>query len=200
MEYDSPPPFVWALSAFGFLPPVLQLSAEDSHGVSRFSRMVFLDVLGVFDSAGPTSHSRLRAPSCCLPGRSTPSAPWISVFGAQWPARLYPCPTLQVRPCGPPSHGSGPRWVATPFLYDSCIHNTTPVYPDAIRTITSRTILDLNVWLRDVQIGSPRPCRASHGSQADSEPGIAKTFDISILGGFRNSSTAGSVALPKLGL
>jgi len=152
MEYDSPPPFVWALSAFGFLPPVLQLSAEDSHGISRFSRMVFLDVLGVFDSAGPTSHSRLRAPSCCLPGRSTPSAPWISVFGAQWPARLYPCPTLQVRPCGPPSHGSGPRWVATPFLYDSCIHNTTPVYPDAIRTIASRTILVLNLSITQDKI------------------------------------------------
>ena len=32
-----------------------------------------------------------------------------------------------------PSHGSGPGWFATPFLYDSHIHYSTPVYPDAIR-------------------------------------------------------------------
>src|SRR6516164_3415860 len=32
-----------------------------------------------------------------------------------------------------PSHGSGPGWFATPFLYDSHIHCSTPVYPDAIR-------------------------------------------------------------------
>src|SRR6516225_1523191 len=31
-----------------------------------------------------------------------------------------------------PSHGSGPGWFATPFLYDSFIHCSTPVYPDAI--------------------------------------------------------------------
>jgi hypothetical protein len=32
-----------------------------------------------------------------------------------------------------PSHGSGPGWFATPFLYDSFIHYSTPVYPDAIQ-------------------------------------------------------------------
>ena len=29
------------------------------------------------------------------------------------------------------THDSGPGWIATPFLYDSFIHNSTPVYPDA---------------------------------------------------------------------
>ena len=33
----------------------------------------------------------------------------------------------------PPSHGSGPGWFATPFLYDSFIHYFTPVYPDTIQ-------------------------------------------------------------------
>src|SRR5450759_3993418 len=33
----------------------------------------------------------------------------------------------------PPSHGSGPGWFAIPFLYDSFIHYSTPVYPDAIQ-------------------------------------------------------------------
>ena len=32
----------------------------------------------------------------------------------------------------PHSHGSGSGWFATPFLYDSFIHDSTPVYPDAI--------------------------------------------------------------------
>jgi hypothetical protein len=32
-----------------------------------------------------------------------------------------------------PSHGSGSGWFAIPFLYDSFIHYSTPVYPDAIQ-------------------------------------------------------------------
>ena len=32
-----------------------------------------------------------------------------------------------------PSHGSRSGWFATPFLYDSFIHYSTPVYPDAIQ-------------------------------------------------------------------
>src|SRR5271154_5821683 len=30
------------------------------------------------------------------------------------------------------THDSGPEWLATPFLYDSFIHNSTPVYPGAL--------------------------------------------------------------------
>jgi hypothetical protein len=29
------------------------------------------------------------------------------------------------------THNSGSGWFATPFLYDSFIHNSTPVYPGA---------------------------------------------------------------------
>src|SRR6266699_3260951 len=33
----------------------------------------------------------------------------------------------------PPSHGSGPEWLATPSLYDSFIRYSMPVYPGAIQ-------------------------------------------------------------------
>src|SRR5216684_1745342 len=34
-----------------------------------------------------------------------------------------------------PTHDSGPGWLATPFLCDSFIHNSTPVYPGALRIL-----------------------------------------------------------------
>ena len=33
------------------------------------------------------------------------------------------------------THDSGPGWLATPFLYDSFIHNSTPVCPGALSTL-----------------------------------------------------------------
>jgi hypothetical protein len=33
------------------------------------------------------------------------------------------------------THDSGSGWFATPFLCDSFIHNSTPVYPGALRTL-----------------------------------------------------------------
>ena len=33
------------------------------------------------------------------------------------------------------THDSGSGWVATPFLCDSFIHNSTPVYPGALRNL-----------------------------------------------------------------
>ena len=35
------------------------------------------------------------------------------------------------------THDSGPGWIATPFLYDSFIHNSTPVYPGALSSLLS---------------------------------------------------------------
>src|SRR5215469_5488419 len=58
-------------------------------------------------------------------------------YGAQCPACGCPCPTLQVRSCGPPSHGSGSGWLATPSLCDSFIRYSPPVYPGAIRYFSS---------------------------------------------------------------
>ena len=36
------------------------------------------------------------------------------------------------------THDSGPGWIATPFLYDSFIHNSTPVYPGALSSLLGR--------------------------------------------------------------
>jgi hypothetical protein len=36
------------------------------------------------------------------------------------------------------THDSGSGWFATPFLYDSFIHNSTPVYPGALRSLLDR--------------------------------------------------------------
>jgi hypothetical protein len=33
------------------------------------------------------------------------------------------------------THDSGSGWFAKPFLYDSSIHYSTPVYPGALRTL-----------------------------------------------------------------
>ena len=53
---------------------------------------------------------------------------------------------LNTRPTGAPvnasmaalrlaTHDSGPGWIATPSLYDSFIHNSTPVYPGALNKL-----------------------------------------------------------------
>src|ERR1051325_6661254 len=38
------------------------------------------------------------------------------------------------------THDSGPGWIATPFLYDSFIHYSTPVYPGALRTLLGLSV------------------------------------------------------------
>ena len=43
-------------------------------------------------------------------------------------------------------HDSGPGWIATPFLYDSFIHYSTPVHPGA----------------RHGLLGGERDCNESH--------------------------------------
>jgi hypothetical protein len=41
------------------------------------------------------------------------------------------------------THDSGPGWIATPFLYDSFIHNSTPVVPKTLTRPVPRLIQDL---------------------------------------------------------
>jgi hypothetical protein len=36
------------------------------------------------------------------------------------------------------THDSRPGWIAIPFLYDSFIHNSTPVYPGALSSLLDR--------------------------------------------------------------
>ena len=80
-----------------------------------------------------TARSRYRAPLYCLPYWLTPSAPCIAVFGAQFPSPHMPLSNASSAASRLPSHGSGSGWFATPFLCDSCIPYSTPVYPDAIQ-------------------------------------------------------------------
>jgi hypothetical protein len=79
-------------------------------------------------AASPTPYRRRMATGSrvtVLPSGSpdTVGASDFGYFGAHqlqgYPAYMCPCPTLQVRGC----------------LHDSCIHYSTPVYPDAIQAI-----------------------------------------------------------------
>ena len=65
--------------------------AAGGPGVSRFSRMEFLCMPGVFGLRRVASHSPWRAPPCCLPVRLTPSTPGIADFGALYPACICTC-------------------------------------------------------------------------------------------------------------
>src|ERR1700732_2040826 len=52
--------------------------------------------------------SQLDTRPACAPANASMAASWLS------------------------THDSGSGWLATPFLCDSCIHDSTPVYPGAL--------------------------------------------------------------------
>ena len=108
-------------------------SAAGDHGISRFSCEVFPYVHGVSDRAELRRRSRYRGAGWGLPHLSTASA-----------LRSNPVSRLNTRPARAPvnastpplqaaPHDSGSVWVASPSPYDSCIHDTSPVYPGARR-------------------------------------------------------------------
>jgi hypothetical protein len=73
----------------GLRPPTCGLAEPPGVSeVSRFSRMKFLCVSGVFDYAGLNRSSRYRACSCCLPRIRRTSASGLHLFGAEYPPRL----------------------------------------------------------------------------------------------------------------
>src|SRR5713101_5856383 len=125
------------LMAHRLLLPARTLPAGGD-GVSRFSRMEFLCMLGVFDSAGPRHARVIASARCCLPGCLTPSAPRNARFRSSIPSLQIPLSNASSATLPPPSHGSGPGWFATPSLYDSFIRYSMPVYPGAIQ-VESRT-------------------------------------------------------------
>jgi len=68
---------------------------------------------GVFDSAGPDALAFTRTsvlPSALLDAVGTLIFAISELTASGYPAYICPCPTLQVRPYGPPSHGSGSGW------------------------------------------------------------------------------------------
>jgi hypothetical protein len=76
----------------------------------------------------------------------TPRAVWPSAswYGVGTPDAIIS--QLNTLPAGAPvnasvvalrlaTHDSGSGWIATPFLYDSFIHDSTPVYPGALSVL-----------------------------------------------------------------
>ena len=116
------------------LQPALHNCMSGVDGISRFSRVKFPCMLGVFDRAEPDQCSRFRISPVL------PSARWNGV-GALISDLFHGSITLPA--CSPvnasraalrlPAHDSGPGWLATPYLYDSCIRDFTPVYPGALQ-------------------------------------------------------------------
>jgi hypothetical protein len=110
----------------------------DDRRLSRFPCVVFPYMRGVSDRAGSTAASRWRQPRCGLPHQvmcvGTPEWPPfgglpISRFNTR-PARTpvnASSPSLRIA-----THDSGPVWLARPSPYDSCIHDTSPVFIGAI--------------------------------------------------------------------
>ena len=77
-------------------------------------------------------------PSALLNGVGTPVA-IISQLNAQ-PARA---PVNASRAAlRLPAHDSGSGWFATPFLRDSFIHNSTPIYPGALSSLLEDVLSD----------------------------------------------------------
>src|SRR5437764_10148056 len=60
------------------------------NGVSRFSRIEFLCMHGVFDSAGPRLARVCASARCCLPCCPTPSAPRNTRFRSSIPSLQIP--------------------------------------------------------------------------------------------------------------
>jgi hypothetical protein len=106
-------------------------------GLSVLARGVFMHAWGLRLRRAALL-SRWRAPRCGLPCSMTPSAPRLGDFGAHtfgMPSLHMPLSNASTAASRPPSHGSGSGWFATPFLYDSFIHDFTSVYPDAIHAL-----------------------------------------------------------------
>ena len=107
-----------SLIAHRFLPAVRGLLTTDSNGASRFSRVKFLCMLGVFDSAG-SRRTRIVSHASLLPSGSPDtvgSLDWD--FGAHYfgiPSLHMPLSNASDTSLPPHPHGSGSGWFATPF-------------------------------------------------------------------------------------
>src|ERR1039457_5090052 len=89
------------LIAHRLLPAFPVLPSTDGRGASRFSRLKFLCMRGVFDSAGPDALALARTsvlPSALLDAVGTLIFAISELTTSGYPACICPCPTLQVRP------------------------------------------------------------------------------------------------------
>jgi hypothetical protein len=98
-------------------------------GLSVLARGSFSTCSWLLDYAGPDGSSRYRSHQCCLPIRSTWSAPELRF------SKLNSRPVDASVSASPgtsrhPAQDSRSRWFATPFLWGSFIPDCTPVYPE----------------------------------------------------------------------
>jgi hypothetical protein len=102
-------------------------------GTSRFSRVKFPRMPGVFDCAEPVGCSHFAFAGVAF-----------RILEQRRHSDFRPLSRLNTLPaCSPvnasraalrlPAHDSGPGWLATPYLYNSCIRDFTPVYPGALQ-------------------------------------------------------------------
>ena len=129
-------------------PPARATLPAGGHAVSRFSRMEFLRMPGVFDSAGPRrTRAGVRRVVAFLALRRR-RLPAPVDFGAQYPAYRYPCPTLQVQPydCPRMARGQG----GSLLLPCTTLSFATPCrfYPGAIQSETLRHVGAASLFLR----------------------------------------------------
>jgi len=101
------------LTAFAFPD---RSARTDTTEVSRFSCMLFLDVHGVSDYAGPKADSRSNAgPPCGLPfnvTRSPPGSAFTKLNTQPADASIYASPAASRRP----TQDSRSGWIRSPFL------------------------------------------------------------------------------------
>ena len=113
---DSPRPCIAGVRPTAFPARPSGPSPEGGHGVSRFSRMEFPHVLEVSDRAGSPAHSPWRVRVCCLPLKTTASAPWFNLISRlNTPPVCAPVNASPV-PSRAPTHDSGSPWLAGPSV------------------------------------------------------------------------------------
>ncbi len=116
--------------------PVL-VSPGYRRGLSVLARAVSRRAHGSWTTPGLTGTRDLRSRQCCLPVRSTRSAPemrFSKLNSRPVDASVYASPGTSRHP----AQDSRSRWFATPFLWGSFIPDCTPVYPDDCAPSRSR--------------------------------------------------------------
>jgi hypothetical protein len=74
-------------------------------------------------------------------------------------------------------HDSGSGWIATPFLYDSFIHNSTPVYPGALSNLLDRYLQTASTTSSSVSINGKARLVWGRAHQCSCRECLEKTFD-----------------------
>src|SRR3990167_5331093 len=129
---DFPCPSIAGLWSPTFPARPLGPSPVRGHGISRFSRMEGPLVPEVSDRAGSPVHSPCRARVCCLPLRTTASAPWVHLISRLDTPPECTSVNASPAPLRTPAHDSRSPWLAKPSVRDSSILTSMPVYPGAM--------------------------------------------------------------------